>query len=181
LLGITSPRGQSLGITLMPGAAPLIPLDDGLRLLVPLAITSSNSFLIQDVERTDPKTGAGEESDPRGPFFPVMYIQAVGPVGTQPPTSLPPDNQIPKIVIFGDSDFITNSSFNQPSGGPDFFLNSANYLVGDIALESIRPKALDFREFNLDKNEFNFVRFSSWFLLPGLMGLAAAMVWWVRR
>jgi hypothetical protein len=61
------------------------------------------------------------------------------------------------------------------------FLNSANYLLGDFSLVSIHDRQFVFREFNLDQNQFNFVRFSSWFFLPGLMGLMAALVWWVRR
>ena len=32
-----------------------------------------------------------------------------------------------------------------------------------------------------DQNELEFVRFSSWFFLPGLMALLAALVWWFRR
>ena len=39
------------------------------------------------------------------------------------------------------------------------FLNSTNYLLGDYSLVSIRPKALPWREFNLDRNEYDFVRF----------------------
>jgi len=46
---------------------------------------------------------------------------------------------------------------------------------------SIRPKVTSFREFNLDKNELKFVNWASWLFLPGLMGMMAALVWWVRR
>jgi ABC-type uncharacterized transport system involved in gliding motility auxiliary subunit len=83
-------------------------------------------------------------------------------------------------MVFGDSDFISNANVSRGSGA-DLFLNSVNYLLGDYSLVSIRPKAFPFREFNLDRNEHNFVRFSSWLFLPGLLGLMAAFVWWVRR
>ena len=83
-------------------------------------------------------------------------------------------------VAFGDSDFLANSGYDR-GGGADLFLNSANFLVGDYSLVSIRPKAASFEEFNLDKNEFNFVRYSSWLFLPGIMALMAGFVWWVRR
>ena len=180
LLQVTTPRGDSLGITFMPGAAPITLINDGLRDLVPLAATSGNSFLIEDLERTDPITGAGDQSDARGPFFPVASVQSIGPVGSPPPISRPQDNQFSQLVVFGDADFLSNSSFDRGSGA-DFFLNSANYLLGDFSLVSIRPKALTFREFNLDRNQRNFVRFSSWFFLPGLLGLMATLVWWLRR
>ena len=84
------------------------------------------------------------------------------------------------MFVIGDSDFLTNSFYGR-GGGADLFLNSVNYLVGDHSLVSLRPKALTVREFNVDRNQENFVKFTSWLLLPGLMGLMAAMVWWVRR
>ena len=101
-------------------------------------------------------------------------------MGSPPLSSEPKPSEISDIIIFGDSDFLSNSSYNQ-GGGADLFLNSANFLVGDFSLVSIRPKIFAFREFNLDANEYDFVRFSSWLFLPGLMGLMAALVWWVRR
>ena len=104
----------------------------------------------------------------------------MGPIGTPPPRSQPPDNRISGLVVFGDSDFISNSSIDRGSGAA-LFLNSANYLLGDFSLVSIRDRRSVFREFNLDKNQFDFVRYSSWFMLPVLMGLVAGLVWWLRR
>ncbi|MSQ07083.1 MAG: hypothetical protein EXR54_01530 [Dehalococcoidia bacterium] len=178
---IIVPKGQELQTTFMAGATSLQLVDDGLRLPTPLAITSANSYLISDVNRADPIT-EGAQADRKGPFVPAALIEAVRPVGEAPPASPQSltESEIAKLVVFGDADFVSNAFFNRGSGA-DLFQNSANYLLGDYSLVSIRPKALDFREFNLDNNEHNFVRFSSWFFLPGLMGLAAALVWWVRR
>jgi ABC-type uncharacterized transport system involved in gliding motility auxiliary subunit len=177
---IVQPRGTPLDVSFMPGATSLRPAaQDRLRLPIPLAASSANSYLINDIERTEPITD-GEQSDPAGPFFPAMYLQAAGPVGAQVPTSQPARNQISGLVVFGDSDFLANSFVDRGSGAA-MFLNSANYLLGDFSLVSIRDRPLVFREWALDNNQFNFVRFSSWFFLPGLMGLMAALVWWVRR
>jgi len=182
LVGITTPLGKSLGVIRLPGAAPLGVVGDPNRLALPLAFTSSQSYLIGDIERTEPIKDAGDKSDPRGPFTPVAYIQAVAPVGEPPPTpgSPPAENQFASMVVFGDSDFIANENFGLGSGA-DLFLNSVNYLLGDYSLISIRPKTFAFREFYLDRNEHNFVRLSSWLFLPGVLGLMAALVWWVRR
>lgn len=179
-LEIIFPRGVPLQPSFMPSTSPLIVINDGLRRPVPLAMTSPNSYLIDDLERADPITDAGDESDPRGPFSPAIFVQGIGPVGSPAPTSQPPDSELSWLVVFGDSDFVSNSFFGR-GGGADLFLNSANYLLGDYSLVSIRDKAFTFREFNLNKNEFNFVRWTSWLFLPGLMGLMAALVWWVRR
>ncbi|NQW24183.1 MAG: Gldg family protein [SAR202 cluster bacterium] len=179
-LEITLPKGEALQEVFMPGATAISLLQDQLRSGLPLAATSSASYLIDDPDRTEPVTDAGADSDERGPFVPAVLVRSVGQVGAEPPTSEPEPSEISDIIVFGDSDFLSNSSYTQ-GGGSDLFLNSANFLVGDFSLVSIRPKVFAFREFNLDANEYDFVRFSSWLFLPGLMGLMAALVWWVRR
>ena len=178
-LEIVFPRGVPLQPTFMPSASPMVVVNDGLRRPMPLAVTSQSSFLIGDLDRADPIT-SGDQPDPQGPFAPAVFVQGIGPVGSTPPTSQPPDSELSWLVVFGDSDFVANSFFDR-GGGADLFLNSANYLLGDFSLVSIRDKAFTFREFNLNRNEFNFVRWTSWLFLPGLMGLMAALVWWVRR
>ncbi|SUZ51229.1 uncharacterized protein METZ01_LOCUS4083 [marine metagenome] len=180
-LDIISPKGEPLRNVSMPGATSINLMPHDLILgILPLAETSTNSYLITDPDRTVPITDAGVDSDRRGPFLPAILVRSVGQMGSQPPTSQPDPSEISDIIVFGDSDFLSNSSYNQGSGS-DLFLNSANFLVGDFSLVSIRPKVFAFREFNLDANEYDFVRFSSWLFLPGLMGLMAALVWWVRR
>ncbi len=184
LLEITTPRGNALDLVHMPGAAPIQSFDDGtgLRQPIPLAFSSGNSYVIDDVERTEPRTDTENNPDTKGPFAPVYFARALGPVGATPPSSAEDvsENQIATMVVMGDSDFVANSFYDRGSG-KDLFLNSVNYLVGDHSLVSLRPKSITSREFNVDRNQENFVKSSSWLLLPGLMGLMAAMVWWVRR
>ncbi len=179
-LEITLPKGERLQNVFMPGATAIGLLQDDLRSGLPIAATSSNSYLIDEPDRVDPITDGGPESDQVGPFVPAVRVQSIGQVGANAPTTQPDPSEISDLIVFGDSDFLSNSSYNQ-GGGSDLFLNSANFLVGDYSLVSIRPKQFSFREFNLDANEYDFVRFSSWLFLPGIMGMMAALVWWVRR
>ena len=174
---IVAPRGQPLNVAFMPGAAALQPVieESSARVPVPIAATTQSARLISDIERTDPI-----DDDPRGIYFPAMYLDIVAPVGVAAPTERPPDNQIAGMAVFGDSDFIANRNVQRGSSAA-LFLNSANYLMGDFSLVSIRDREFVYREWNLDANEFNFVRFSTWLLLPGLMGIMAVVVWWVRR
>jgi hypothetical protein len=174
---ITVPKGVELSPTLMGAAAPIAPITEN---FAPLAHTSANSYMIDDLDRTVPVTD-GEQRDARGPFFPAIFVQTFGPVGTPLPSTQPPSNEVASLVVFGDADFIGNSFLTRPGGSPDLFLNSANFLLGDYSLVSIHPKAFAFREFNLDRNEYDFVRFSSWLFMPGLLALMAGVVWWVRR
>ena len=178
-LDITLPKGERLQSVFMPGATAIGLLQDSLRTGMPLAATTANSYLINDPDRTEPIT-SGADADQPGPFIPVVLVRSIGQVGSETPTSQREPSEISDIIVFGDSDFLSNNSYNQ-GGGSDLFLNSANFLVGDFSLVSIRPKVFAFREFNLDANEYDFVRFSSWLFLPGIMGLMAAFVWWVRR
>ena len=115
----------------------------------------------------------GENADPRARFFPAVWVEAVGKIGAPPPLGVPSDEQKADIVVFGDSDFLANTGYDR-GGGADLFLNSANFLVGDFSLVSIRSKTFAFREFNLDSNEFDFVRFSSWLFRTQESG----RTWW---
>ena len=178
---IIAPEGQQLQSVYMPDAAALTPLPvtDGARLPLALAITSGNSYIIEEPDREEPVTG-GENADPRGPFIPAMLMRSATKVGLPVPEEGPADSDVSLILALGDADFVSNSNIGRGSG-LDMFVNSTNYLLGDYSLVSIRPKAFAFREFNLDSNEYDFVRFSSWLFLPGIMALAAGLVWWLRR
>ena len=178
-LEIVAPEGQALQDVFMPDAAAILPFNDGSRLPLALGFTSPNSYAIADLDRTDPIV-EGDNADPKGPFIPAMLMRSAGKVGMEVPEGGPLETDISLIMAFGDADFVSNVNIGR-GGGLDMFVNSSNYLLGDYSLVSIRPKAYAFREFNLDRNEYNFVRFSSWFFLPGIMALVAGLVWWMRR
>ena len=139
-----------------------------------LAMTSGESFLIKDPTRNEP-----QEGDVRDIFFPAVALKAVGPLDEE--LADPPENaSLASIVAFGDSDFASNRYFFDANNS-DFFLNSINWLVGDIDLASIRPKINPRRDLALTDNEQDFMRFSSWLLLPLLMVVLGGFVWWRRR
>ena len=139
-----------------------------------LGMTSGESWLIEDLTRSEPRDG-----DRKGFFFPAVAVKAIAPLGEELPSSLA-DVRTASFIVFGDSDFATNRYFYSSSNS-DFFLNSVNWLVGDIALANIRPKPIASRELVLTRNQFDFMRYSSWFLLPVLMALMGGFVWWRRR
>ena len=139
-----------------------------------LAVTSGESWLIKDPTRSEPN-----EEDRKDFFFPAVAVKAIAPVGEELPSRLA-DLRTASIIIFGDSDFASNRYFYSSSNS-DFFLNSVNWLVGDIALADIRPKPFASRELALTRNEFNFMRYSGWLLLPFLMALVGGFAWWRRR
>ena len=85
-----------------------------------------------------------------------------------------------RIVVFGDADFASNRWFDAFSNR-DFLLNSVNWLTGDYDLISIRPKTTVFRELVTNKEEFQFIRYSSLFLLPATILILGTVVWWRRH
>ena len=84
------------------------------------------------------------------------------------------------LVLASHRNFVTNQDFRNLSNA-DFFLNSVNFLADDVSLINIRPKLGARRELLTTPNEFDLIRYTSWFLIPFLMGLTGAFVWWRRR
>jgi len=90
------------------------------------------------------------------------------------------ENSEGRFVVVGSSSWATNS-FLKFNGNSDLALNAMNWLSSDEDLISIRPKAEEDRKITMTRSQFNWVRFSSQFLLPGALLLAGLSVWWRRR
>jgi ABC-type uncharacterized transport system involved in gliding motility auxiliary subunit len=90
------------------------------------------------------------------------------------------ENSEGRFVVVGSSSWVANSfiSFN---GNSDLALDAMNWLTSDEDLISIRPKPPEDRKVNMTGAQFNWVRLSSQFLLPGALLLAGLSVWWRRR
>jgi len=155
----------------------------------PLAQTTTLSWKTSDPSRD---TFDPEEGDVLGPYVVALTVHACGVVDVEVDWTLVPGGRSlgcagsegtkspTTLVVFGDSDFAANS-FAAYSTNLDFFLNSVNFATEDFGLISIRPKPFAFRELVVTSQEFDFIRFSSWFLLPAAVGLASVLVWWRRR
>jgi len=111
-----------------------------------------------------------DPSNKRGP----LTIAAAGTYTTGK------ENTQGRFVVVGSSSWVANSfiSFN---GNSDLALNALNWLSSDEDLISIRPKPPEDRKVNMTGAQFNWVRLSSQFLLPGALLLAGLSVWWRRR
>ena len=138
------------------------------------ANTSGDSWLIGDLDRTDPNEGV----DPQGPFSVAVLIEAGWPVDEE--ISLTDEVEGASLVVIGDSDFAANKDFNNADNGA-LFLNSVNELADDVALIGIRPNREARRELLTTPGEFDTIRYTSWFLVPALMATSGVWVWWRRR
>lgn len=156
---------------------------------IPLARSTLVSWGTSDPERN---AYDGDLGDTIGPHHLGVVVHACGVVGEEIDTVIQVAGRSREcltaegtrkpttIAILGDSDFAGNR-YAAYSTNLDFFLNVVNYVSEDYDLISIRPKAFSFRELVVTRQEFDFIRFSSWFLLPAAVGLASIAVWWRRR
>lgn len=85
-----------------------------------------------------------------------------------------------RIVVFGDSDFATNEYFDALLNR-DLFINSVNWLVGDVDQISVRPNVSRASSFVMSKDEFRVIQYLSLFVLPEAIAIVGVIVWWLRR
>ncbi|MBF8266850.1 MAG: gliding-associated putative transporter substrate-binding component GldG [Dehalococcoidia bacterium] len=143
--------------------------------LTPLATTSLFSCVTTKADQSD---CSGEEAVP-GPHIIAMAVEALAPVGADP-VEFTADAKVASIVVFGDSDFASNEFYFAFSNS-DLFLNAVDWLTQSYELISIRAKPQVFRDLIITKREFDFIRYSSWFLLPVGVLMLAGIAWWRRR
>ncbi len=143
--------------------------------IAPLASTTIFSCTTVDADRDHCST----DDDIAGPHQVAIAIEALAPVGEDP---VDPFSDAPKaaIVVIGDSDFASNRYYFALNNS-DLFLNSVGWLAQKYDIISIRAKPQAFRMLVIDQKEFDFIRYSSWFLLPTGILLLAGITWWRRR
>jgi hypothetical protein len=114
-----------------------------------------------------------------GPLPIAIVLKAVGELGVgfyDDGEGLTTTN----MVVIGDTDFATNNYFGSANNA-DLFVNAVNFLAKDFELISIRTKTDSNRQLFLTKNERDFVRWSGWLLMPGLISIFGFWTWWRRR
>jgi ABC-type uncharacterized transport system involved in gliding motility auxiliary subunit len=85
-----------------------------------------------------------------------------------------------RVLIFGDSDFISNS-FIGFGGNKDLFINSVNWLADQEQMISIRPKVVEVSEVILDKASANHIFTVCVVISPLIVILLGAGVFLYRR
>ena len=83
-------------------------------------------------------------------------------------------------VVFGDSDFASNELI-EAYRNRDLFLNTVNWLMGDVEAISIRPNRSRASRFQLSEEQFRTIRSLSLLVLPEALGMLGVLGWWSRR
>ena len=90
------------------------------------------------------------------------------------------ENEKTRLVVFGDSDFASNSFFGQAGNG-NLFLNTVNWLAEDENFISVRPKVPEDRRLTLTQSQGRITFYISLVLLPLSIVAAGISVWMTRR
>lgn len=157
--------------TLFPEARPLgVDLKNEHTALMPLAHTSGQSWSELDMTTRPVKFDSGNES--RGPL--TLAVAAA-------PRSMPSDlKHSPRMVVVGDSDFISNTYLNF-SGNRDLFLNMINWLVQGLDSFTVRPQEVKVSPIILSEKQAHVLFMVPVVGLPLLITVTGWSVWRYRR
>ncbi|MFM6281272.1 MAG: GldG family protein, partial [Dolichospermum sp.] len=140
-------------------------------------------------DQKNEKLEFNEDKDLKGPLtLGVALTRKLLNSPTAIPSPIPTTQNSPtprfkesRLVVFGNSNFATDSLFEQQLNG-DVFLNTVSWLSQqEEKLMSIRPKEPKNRRIIISNLEANLLTISAVVLLPLLGLLTGFIIWWKRR
>lgn len=188
---------RELPLTFYPGVRSLSPTSERVPgvAVMPLVNSSKNSYGETTPDRAEFDAG----SDLPGPNT-LMVLVNRRPVTSGDATAMPLERQddsaairtssqagVPgpragrsRLAVVGDSDFATNSFFHILGNG-NLFLNTVHYLVAQENLIGIEPRTYDLPQVNLTNRQMKGTFFLSVVLVPALLAVVGAAMWWRQR
>jgi ABC-type uncharacterized transport system involved in gliding motility auxiliary subunit len=85
-----------------------------------------------------------------------------------------------RLVVFGDSDFASNQAI-EAYRNKDLFVNSVNWLLGDVEAIAVRPNQSRASRLLLSNEQISTIRYLALFVLPQAIAVAGVLAWWSRR
>jgi len=138
--------------------------------------TSPNGWGERDLEsiftQDEPTVGI-DSDDIKGPVsMAVVYEKDI--------SDSTDDKKTTRIMVVGDSDWMTNGLFMQSAAHRDLALNSLSWLIGEHSNISIRPKKFKSSITRLPRETF-YIILGSGFFVPELILILGLFIWWRRR
>ncbi len=152
----------------------------------PLVETSPASWSETDIKTLNTSgkvTRDLEQGDIAGPISLAAAVSSPAAEAPPPAEGAKPDEAAKpetRIVVFGDSDFASNSGLGI-QGNRDLFMNSVNWLARQENLIAIRPRDPEDRRVTLTATQQNWIFRTTIFIIPGLILCAGILVWSRRR
>jgi ABC-type uncharacterized transport system involved in gliding motility auxiliary subunit len=85
-----------------------------------------------------------------------------------------------RLLIFGDTDFMTNSLLVQ-AGNLDLMINGFNWLADDELAIELTPRESVVRQVTMSQSQLNLIQLTVIILTPGLIAVIGIAVWLNRR
>jgi ABC-type uncharacterized transport system involved in gliding motility auxiliary subunit len=154
-----------------------------------LVLTSEASWGERDLGRFFSAGKAELGSDDLAGPVPVAVAAILSPAGDaegRSPGQEEGDDEVsddePKarLVVIGDSDFAANQLIGE-FRNRDLFVNSVNWLLGDVEAISIRPGQARASRMQLSAEQFLQIKYLSLFVLPEALAVLGVLAWWSRR
>lgn len=186
-LGVPQPHAITEGFRLLTGfpfARSVTPVEGGTDGKNPQKVieTDRRSWAETDLKGLlttgKPSMDLGK-GDKAGPITLVAAVSAPAADAPAPDTPEAPKPES-RMVVVGDSDFISNRYINIP-GNRDLGQNIANWLAQQETLIAIRPRDPDSRPITLTEQQGTFINWLTLAIVPGLLFATAVRVWWKRR
>jgi ABC-type uncharacterized transport system involved in gliding motility auxiliary subunit len=152
--------------------------------LAPIVRTGEQSWAERDLDRLLTKGEAEftEGTDLKGPVS--LAVAGSVQLGAPPPPpaegEAPAEPKTARLVVIGDSDFASNQLIGE-FRNRDLFVNSVNWLLGDVEAISVRPGQARASRLQLTSEQFLEIRYLALFVMPELIALLGVIAWWQRR
>jgi len=147
--------------------------------VTPLIQTSADSWGETSLNSKQVRYDAG--TDTKGPLSVAVVVEEQATTPTSENKKAKPKT---RLVVIGDSDFVSNGvlqSVRGAFGNADLFLNAVNWLAEEETLISIRPKPPAQHSLILTRPQSNFIFVLTTILIPLLVLLLGGAIWWRRR
>lgn len=146
--------------------------------VVPLFFTSDKSWSETQVEestaRFDPGTGDFLGNDPNRPISLGVAVER-GATQTMLDVQIKPS----RLVVFGDSDFVSNGSM--VGGNQDLFMSALNWLLEREELMAIAPKPIEEVKLSLSRKQLSRLFWINVAGIPAVAMVIGLLVWARRR
>jgi ABC-type uncharacterized transport system involved in gliding motility auxiliary subunit len=172
-------------MTAYPLSRSAAPVEGGVNghTAVPLVNTSDRSWAESDVQAllTSKKIALDPGKDKPGPITLASAVTGAAPLDPAKPPEKP-DAPKPetRLVVFGDSDFASNSVLGI-EGNRDIFMNSVGWLSQQENLIAVRAKEPDDRRLTLTATQQTNLTWLSVLIVPAVIFGTGIYSWWRRR
>ena len=178
---ITQPMGDQRDPTLFHVARSVEKTStagDGVQTIV---FTGEKSWAERDLDEiaSSGKFAFGDR-DLMGPV-PVAATIELAVEGETPSEGSDGAAKVGRVVVIGDSDFASNEFVARYGGNRDLFVNSVNWLLGDVEAISVRPHLSRASRFTGTEEEVRAIQYLSVFVLPEAIAIVGVFAWWSRR